>query len=58
MALADYRLCDVCGSKAFYDARLNYGQTGDGGLNTISNGEVICPNCHRVAHEQSGGGEA
>ena len=30
----------------------------DGGLNTISNGEVICPNCHRVAHEQSGGGEA
>ena len=24
MALADYRLCDICGSKAFYDARLNY----------------------------------
>ena len=23
----------------------------DGGLNTISNGEVICPNCHRVEHE-------
>ena len=21
------------------------------GLNTISNGEVICPNCHRVEHE-------
>ncbi len=32
MALADYRLCDVCGSKAFYDARLNYEQTGDGAL--------------------------
>lgn len=24
MALADYRLCDVCGGKAFYDASLNY----------------------------------
>lgn len=24
MAAADYRLCDVCGSKAFYDANLNY----------------------------------
>ena len=24
MAYADYRLCDVCGKKAFYDAELNY----------------------------------
>ena len=24
MAMADYRKCDVCGGKAFYDARLNY----------------------------------
>ena len=24
MALADYRLCDVCDGKAFYDANLNY----------------------------------
>jgi len=24
MALADYRRCDVCGGKAFYDAHLNY----------------------------------
>ena len=23
MAAADYRLCDVCGGKAFYDANLN-----------------------------------
>lgn len=23
MALADYRLCDKCGAKTFYDARLN-----------------------------------
>lgn len=24
MAAADYRLCDVCGGKAFYDADLGY----------------------------------
>lgn len=24
MACRDYRLCDICGAKAFYDARLNY----------------------------------
>lgn len=24
MAMADYRLCDVCGGKAFYDANLSY----------------------------------
>ena len=24
MAKADYKLCDVCGEKAFYDAHLNY----------------------------------
>jgi hypothetical protein len=24
MALSDYRLCDVCGSKAFYDSELSY----------------------------------
>ncbi|WP_167309938.1 hypothetical protein [Ralstonia mannitolilytica] len=24
MALADYRLCDVCGNKAFYDSLLRY----------------------------------
>ena len=26
MALADYRLCDVCDCKVFYDANLNYEQ--------------------------------
>ena len=26
MALADYRLCDVCDSRVFYDANLNYEQ--------------------------------
>lgn len=29
MAAADYRLCDVCGSKTFYDANLNYYQGAD-----------------------------
>lgn len=24
MAISDYKLCDVCGAKAFYDSRLNY----------------------------------
>lgn len=24
MAMADYRLCDKCGNKAFYDSNLNY----------------------------------
>lgn len=23
----------------------------EGGLNTIANGKVLCPNCHRVEHE-------
>ena len=29
MAMADYRLCDVCGGKVFYDANLNYDQGPD-----------------------------
>jgi len=29
MAAADYRLCDVCGSKVFYDANLNYARGSD-----------------------------
>jgi len=24
MAIGNYKLCDVCGKKAFYDAELNY----------------------------------
>lgn len=34
MAMADYRLCDVCDGKAFYDSNLDYefvGQSGWGG---------------------------
>lgn len=29
MAAGDYRSCDVCGGKAFYDARLNYEDASD-----------------------------
>lgn len=29
MAAADYRLCDVCDGKVFYDANLNYEQGRD-----------------------------
>lgn len=32
MAYCDYRLCDVCGEKAFFDANLNY-DSGDDGWN-------------------------
>lgn len=41
MALVDYRLCDVCGNKAFYDARLNYEQTGDGDDTLRNGGEMM-----------------
>lgn len=27
MAMSDYRLCDVCDGKAFYDLNLNYEQS-------------------------------
>lgn len=29
MAMSDYRLCDVCEGKAFYDSNLNYGDGTD-----------------------------
>ncbi|WP_186177770.1 hypothetical protein [Burkholderia gladioli] len=37
MAASDYRSCDVCGGKAFYDAHLDYQFAGD----TDFNGEKI-----------------
>ncbi len=43
--------CERCGwDKARCDVHHRVARC-DGGLNTISNGEVICPNCHRVEHE-------
>lgn len=47
MAAADYRLCDVCGCKCFYDANLDYDfkeYPGTGLYNTGS-WSVICRDC-------------
>jgi hypothetical protein len=45
--------CERCGwDKALCDVHHKVPRAA-GGINTISNGEVICPNCHRVEH---GGG--
>ena len=59
MAMSDYRLCDVCERKAFYDANLNYDQGADvpgmlrngGGmmentaLDYVGDWGVICTDC-------------
>ena len=46
MALCDYRPCDVCGGKAFYDANLNYDS--DGGLDNLGDWVVICKSCAKT----------
>lgn len=44
--------CERCGWKeARCDAHHRIPKA-QGGLHTISNGIVLCPNCHRVEHEQ------
>ena len=63
MALSDYRLCDVCGGKAFYDANLNYhldapadsqfrvaGQPGQWGhgLDYVGDWAVLCDDCAKT----------
>ena len=54
MALSDYRLCDVCGAKVFYDATLNYGiqpafsgqkQVDGVYLDYLGDWKVICADC-------------
>ena len=50
MAAADYRLCDVCGGKVFYDANLNYdfgerSPCGDPKLDYLGDWAVICDEC-------------
>lgn len=42
--------CQRCGWNAARCDVHHIVQRSAGGLNTISNGEVICPNCHRVEH--------
>ena len=45
--------CERCGwDKALCDVHHKVPRSA-GGLNTVRNGEVICPNCHRIEH---GGG--
>ena len=54
MALADYKLCDVCGNKAFYDANIDdtrYTATWDDREKTPPIGiAVLCPGCNQT-HE-------
>lgn len=59
MAAADYRLCDKCSSKAFYDANLNYEWNAipavretTYGLDNLGDWAVLCCECaktHRCA---------
>ena len=52
MALADYRLCDLCGAKAFYDARLDYDfeEFPAAGLFNLGAWSVLCLTCAKT-HE-------
>lgn len=50
MAYADYRLCDVCGGKTFYDANLDYHQPdaehpAEWRLPGVGSMKVICKKC-------------
>jgi hypothetical protein len=50
MAAADYRHCDVCGCKAFYDANLNYDfeENELTGLANVGSWKVICIECAKT----------
>ncbi len=59
MAMADYYLCDVCGSKAFYDSNLSYDFDHEHGevkygcgmkLGYVGDMAVICDDCAKT-HE-------
>jgi hypothetical protein len=41
MAASDYRLCDVCSRKAFYDSNLNYDHENDSALGLRNAGALI-----------------
>lgn len=50
MAASDYRLCDVCNGKVFYDANLNYdfsqcNEHGEPKLDCLGDWVVICNEC-------------
>ena len=57
MAAADYRLCDICGNKAFYDAGLDYQSEADPelkvrgehySLQRLGDWKVICRECAKT----------
>ncbi len=50
MALADYRLCDVCGNKCFYDAELSYDfdEHKPTGLYNLGDWACICNECAKT----------
>jgi hypothetical protein len=52
MAGADYRRCDVCDAKAFYDARLNWEWESESktGLDNLGAWAVLCDDCEKT-HE-------
>ena len=47
MALSDYRLCDLCHCKAFFDAKLQYdfNEHPDTGLDDVGEWKVLCRDC-------------
>jgi hypothetical protein len=47
MAAADYKLCDVCGCKTFYDSNLDYDFQAfpATGLARLGDWAAICNNC-------------
>jgi hypothetical protein len=61
MAAADYRLCDICNSKVFYDANLNYeinksktgiryvgGEPSYQDLDNLGDWAVLCKECAKT----------
>jgi hypothetical protein len=54
MALADYRLCDGCQGKAFYDSNLSYDfdEYPDTGLSNLGDWCVLCRECAKTHKTQ------
>lgn len=51
MAASDYRLCDICGRKTFYDAELNYEKPSEAaphGLWNLGDWSVLCLECSKT----------
>lgn len=50
MAYVDYRHCDICDCKAFYDANLDYDfdERPDTGLYDVGEWKVICRDCAKT----------